>query len=380
MFGKRVLFYFGGFAPVGGIETFAGSLLSELQLINYECVLLCWGGDSTLLDTIKRANVRTIRTFWRWGCRWRLPDWMLLPLGLRYVRHADAILFGKLLPAKIIKLIKARARKSTPLVFVTPYKPLLPATASGRRLMLGQLNLFDAVIVQSADFAAPLREIGYEKKIAIIPYVPQRLGDLEPFPPQESFKIGFLGRLVEDKNVPLLLEGFKRFSKSHLGKSESRSSKKQSPSLHVFGDGQLRNDLERLAQTLEVSHLVHFHGSIDRKEVAEAIASCHLFAFTSRHEGQCLAALEILSCGRPVVATDAGAFPEILSDDALGKLFTSATAEGVANCFTEMEARIREHSITPESVKARYRIRYDPAMIVEKYDAFFDTLKAAPIS
>jgi hypothetical protein len=49
----EILFYFGGFAPVGGIETFSKNLLGYLQSKHHNCTLLCWGEKSPLLESIK---------------------------------------------------------------------------------------------------------------------------------------------------------------------------------------------------------------------------------------------------------------------------------------------------------------------------------------
>jgi glycosyltransferase involved in cell wall biosynthesis len=363
----KILFYFGGFAPIGGIETFCKNLLSYLQTRGYDCTLLCWGKKSPLLQFIQQAKVQIVRSPWHWGCRWNLPDWMLLSIGLQQVKHADIVLFGKLFPLRILKWLRAKSGSRTRFVYITPYRPLQPKTAVEKSRILEAFNLFDVIFVQSVSFVNELYSIGYQGRSEVIPYIPQKPGKIKPFPPKENLKIGFLGRLVKAKNISLLLRSFHRLQDKYLRKSGSEDREKSQPSLHLFGDGYLRQELEQLAQHLGIAASVVFHGSVPNGEIEEAIASCHLFAFSSRSEGQCLAALEILACGRPIVATDAGALPDILSDSRLGRLVPAANHENFAAKLMEVVKLINEQSISPETIRSAYLERYEPERVGDRY-------------
>lgn len=371
---NKILFYFGGFAPLGGIETFGKNLLSYLQLKDYDCRLLCWGQSSPLLQSTKEAKVQIIRSPWRWGCKWNLPDWMLLPIGIYQVKLADAVLFGKLFPTKILKKLRASADKRTPFIYITPYKPLPPKTTLEKQSLLEALNLFDMIFVQSSSFIDDLHTIGYQGRIEVIPYIPHSPGKLKPFPSTEQLKIGFLGRLVEDKNLPLLLQVFRSFQDKYLGALDSRNKEKQKPSLHIFGDGHLHQELKQLVQNLNIASSVVFHGSIPNTEIEDAIASCHLFAFTSHIEGQCLAALEILGCGRPIVATDAGALPEILADSRLGRIVKPANPISFADNLMEIGNLIQQQLILPDKIRSAYLERYAPEKVGEQYSHLLNSL------
>jgi glycosyltransferase involved in cell wall biosynthesis len=326
----KILFYFGGFVPVGGIETFCKNLLCYLQTRNYDCRLVCWGSKSGLLQSIENAKVRIVHIFWRWGCRWNMPDWLLLPVSLPEVKQADIIIFGKLFPIAILKQLRLQARQQTKFVYITPYRPVVPSTTQEKKLLLETLNYFDIILGQASIFQGDLRQIGYQGRIETIPYIPHQPHSLKPFPAKDGLKIGFLGRLVEDKNIPLLLEAFGCFQEKYL-QTLAIANEQSKSTLHLFGNGHLRQELEKLAESLGIKSSVIFHGSISHTEIEEAIASCHMFAFTSRAEGQCLAALEILGCGRPIVATDAGALPDILSDSRLGIIVPSVNPNEFAD-------------------------------------------------
>jgi glycosyltransferase involved in cell wall biosynthesis len=369
----NILFYCGGFAPLGGIETFCKNLLNLLQTRGHHCSLVCWGQRSPLLQTIEQTNVTVMRSPWRWGCQWNLPDWFLLPIGLQPVKQADVILLNKLFPLKILKRLRLQAGDHRKLVYITAYRPSEVFITSEQRLILEALNLFDLILVQSSTFEKDLRQMGYSGAIETLPLLVQTAHTVHAFPLDTEFKVGFLGRLVEDKNIPLLLKAFSCFQTQFL-QCNLLESKHQKPSLHLFGTGHLQKPLEHLVEQLGLASSVVFHGNIPSNEIEQAIASCHVFVFSSLREGQCLSALEILSCGRPIVATSIGAFPEILSDTRLGRLVQQATPTDIADALIEIATLIKQQRTTPESIQAAYQERYSPEAIGDRYEKVLHSL------
>jgi glycosyltransferase involved in cell wall biosynthesis len=100
--------------------------------------------------------------------------------------------------------------------------------------------------------------------------------------------------------------------------------------LHLYGEGPMRNVLERLAQRLGLSDRVVFAG---HSAVAEIWASNHVLVMPSRREGLPLAIVEAMLCGRPVVATDVAGHSEILEDGVTGFLADAPTVNSMANAL-----------------------------------------------
>lgn len=83
----------------------------------------------------------------------------------------------------------------------------------------------------------------------------------------------------------------------------------------VGGDGPLRPALEALAADLGVSDRVRFPGRLSDEQLNLAYQAADLFVLpTLALECFGLITVEALSFGLPVVATDAGAIPEVLAD------------------------------------------------------------------
>lgn len=367
----KVLFYAGGFAPVGGVEAFICDLSGALAADGHAVDLLCWGPQSDLLAEMARyAGVR--RQGFRRGCRLSLPDLVLAGRdGLRQMssRH-DLVVFTKIPPTPILRFLRRASRHNgyRPFVYVTAYRP---REMWRDRNLAGTLNLFDAIIVQAAEFADDLRACGFRGVVETIPYIPPRLAPASELPDCGSaLRIGFLGRLVPQKNLPYLLQAFSRLC-TGAGGSPSAP---RSWELHIFGDGDERAALEDAAAAYDVRGRTIFHGGIPRQSVQAAIDQCHLFAFSSLSEGQCLAALEILSRGRPVVATPVGAFPDILVAPELGAIAPLDDAGQFARILAEVGASLAEGRVTPQATQRRFASLVCRDHIVERYCSFLSGL------
>jgi len=368
---KRVglLFYAGGFAPVGGIETFTHNLLVALEQRGFATTLVCWGKRSAILNEIDAGGTRVVRQRFRWGCRFGWPDRVMLPVGLREVRQADIVFFGKMLePAILCSLGRARTSKhAPPFVFVTPYRPAEMWQAAPPDPDV--LHLFDAIVVQARVFASDLEQVGYQKDVRVIPYLPSPESPIEPFPDAKGgMKIGFLGRLSAQKNLGYLLEAFAAL------KARVPAEERGQYELHLFGDGAEKVYLEAKAEELGIFGSVMFHGMIPHEAVSAAIDSCHMFAFTSIAEGQCLAALEILSRGRPIVAMAVGALPEIVNNEGVGKIVRSHARLCFADALEEVAARIRDRKITVQNVRSNYDARFSHAAVAREYTNLVEQL------
>jgi glycosyltransferase involved in cell wall biosynthesis len=89
------------------------------------------------------------------------------------------------------------------------------------------------------------------------------------------------------------------------------------PNLHVYlvGSGPDKAVVELCARTNAVSDRVHFVPPCSFDEVSTWMTAANLVTLPSHMEGCPNVVLEALACGRPVVATNVGGIPEILSDE-----------------------------------------------------------------
>jgi glycosyltransferase involved in cell wall biosynthesis len=138
--------------------------------------------------------------------------------------------------------------------------------------------------------------------------------------------------------------------------------------LYLYGEGSMRQGLERLAQNLGLSGRIVFAGFTS---VEEIWAANHALVMPSRYEGLPLAMVEAMLCGRPVVATNVAGHAEIIEDGITGFLADAPTASAVA---AALERFWEQRSEAEEIGKAGAR-RIRQLMPPDPVRVFSDKLK-----
>lgn len=119
-------------------------------------------------------------------------------------------------------------------------------------------------------------------------------------------------------------------------------------SLTIAGDGSQRRVLETLAEELELRNTT-FIGQIEPGSIASVYDGADIYLNGSEIDNQPLSILEAFSCGLPIVTTDAGGIPDIVTDGKTGMIVPrgdySQMAERAIRLLNdpELAKRITEH-------------------------------------
>jgi glycosyltransferase involved in cell wall biosynthesis len=100
-------------------------------------------------------------------------------------------------------------------------------------------------------------------------------------------------------------------------------------SLMVAGDGSQRRALEQLARELNLRN-VKFAGQIDQDKVFGEYNAADIYLNGSEIDNQPLSLLEAFACGLPVVTTDAGGIPDIVTHEQTGLMVQCGDHEAMA--------------------------------------------------
>ena len=147
--------------------------------------------------------------------------------------------------------------------------------------------------------------------------------------------------------------------------------------LLLIGDGQDRPEALHLAQTLEVKPDVIFLGKQD--DVESLLAVADLLLLPSADEAFGLAALEGLSCGVPVVATNVGGVPEVVEDGKSGFLLPVGDVDGMADAALALLTDAPRYAEFRAAARRRAVEHFDIAQIVPRYEAYYrDILGSSP--
>lgn len=142
--------------------------------------------------------------------------------------------------------------------------------------------------------------------------------------PKDVPIVTYLGRLDAEKHVWVLIRALKEVLKQC------------NVHLLVVGSGVDLEHEERLARELGVSDHVTFAGRVPESDKVDLHRVGTLFAVASPAELQCIAALEAMACGQPIVAVNAGALGELCHNKKNGARFKLDDYKGAAKGMLEI--------------------------------------------
>jgi glycosyltransferase involved in cell wall biosynthesis len=201
-------------------------------------------------------------------------------------------------------------------------------TAAGRLLLHAGIIRANVITAGSRWHAEVLRaRIGSAKPVAIMP-----LGvDLSRFaaaPPARAF-LGSPPRMLAVGSL-LPVKGHRRLIEALRIVLPRLPPELRGCRLRIVGEGPERPSLEAAIARLELRAHVELAGSVAYRTMPSVYAAADFMALSSHYESQCLALVEALACGLPVVSTPVGLAPELLADGRAGELSRDTTAESLA--------------------------------------------------
>ena len=166
-----------------------------------------------------------------------------------------------------------------------------------------------------------------EKKLL---YIPANYIDLDIFKPSDlpkKYDLIFVGRLVENKGIGLLLEAAVKL------KTQNSNFK-----MLIVGDGPLKKDCELKIDNWKMRDNITLHGwAKDSSEIARLINESKILVMPSFNEGGPRVILEAMACGLPVLATRVGIVPDVIRNEETGYIIDWDAADIAAKARLLLE-------------------------------------------
>jgi glycosyltransferase involved in cell wall biosynthesis len=141
---------------------------------------------------------------------------------------------------------------------------------------------------------------------------------------EDLLQAAYVGRLVAEKGLPLLLQAAKNL-------------KDNGAPFHLsfMGDGPERNRLNELTDRFGLRDFVKFTGDLRGRELEQAVGGIDVVVMPSLWEETAgLSAIEQMMRGRVVIAADIGGLGEVVGD--AGLKFAPGDAEALASCIRKL--------------------------------------------
>jgi 1,2-diacylglycerol 3-alpha-glucosyltransferase len=173
----------------------------------------------------------------------------------------------------------------------------------------------------------------------------------------------YVGRIEGEKRLDVLLHALQRLDRDDI-------------QLAIAGRGTQRTKLEQMASELLLEHRVVFTGFVPDQDLPALLNSADIFAMPSDAELQSIATLEAMSTGRPVVAANARALPELVEDGVNGNLFEHGDPEDAARCIAELVRR-QEDWPAMGAASRLIAMSHDLANTIRRYEELYRALLPA---
>jgi glycosyltransferase involved in cell wall biosynthesis len=330
---------------VGGLESHVFYLCRDLVRMGHEVTMVTSRSKPESAAREVMDGVRVRRTWFpgRSPAGWAAHTFASIPVYLPLARDADVLhaqTFASAPPGML-------ARRQG--------KPLVLTLHTSHFLRLAKRPLWRPIlrrIIRSADWLLAASEEIRDVALRLYPHPHAEaltngvdtalFRAVEPaLPPPKGYRIIVPRRLFQKNGVEYFLRALP------LLRAETELE------AIIVGDGPLRQQLESLAAELGIADIVQFMGARPNTEMPGLLASADIAVVPSLLEATSIAALEAMSCERPVAASRTGGLPEIVDED-VGTLFQPADPPDLARAVlallqrtdrTEMGARARDRVV-----------------------------------
>ena len=332
---------------VGGLESHAFYLCRDLVRLGHEVTMVTSQSKKHAPREEMMDGVRVIRRWFpsRNPAGWIAHTLATIPTYLPLARRADVLhaqTFASAVPGML-----ARQRYG---------KPLVITLHTSHFLKLAKKPAWQPVlrrIIQSADWllaaSAEIRDVAlglypHPRAEAVTNGVDTTM--FKPVPPSLPMAAGGRTRVI----VPRRL--FHKNGVEYFVRALPLVREQLDVEAIFVGDGPEREKLEAIARDLNVLEYCHFMGARPNPEMPGLLCSASIAVFPSLMEATSVAALEAMSCGVPVAASNVGGLPEIV-DESVGTLFEPASPGDLAQ---QVVALLRRHDLDDVRRRARERV------------------------
>ncbi len=200
-----------------------------------------------------------------------------------------------------------------------------------RQFELYNYRYATAALAGNRDAESVLRRKGYKKPIHVIPQfgfdtdIYKRSAPRTLRKPEDPFTLGFIGRLKEEKGLPLMVEAL-TYLPAYCR-------------VVFIGNGPMKSVLEERAARLGVTDRVTFKSGVPTYEVPHEMEQLDTFVLPSITQPNWIEQFgrvlpESMSCETPVIGSTSGEIPHVIGD--AGLVFQEGDAKDLARCVQKL--------------------------------------------
>lgn len=218
-------------------------------------------------------------------------------------------------------------------------------------------------------FIVPSRALGDSmKSLGFRTFYLQHFVDLSKFHavplPENTNNILFVGYLHFSKGVHILLQAFAYVIK-----------KIPSARLEIVGDGPYETELRRLSSSLKLDNHVRFCGSVSPFDIPVFYQKANLVVLPSVvTENSPLSVYEAMASARPVIGSNAGGIPDLVSENENGYLFSPGDTEDLSRKILQLLSDRKKAEMMGANARKHAESSFSSQYHIDQYLQLAETL------
>ena len=168
----------------------------------------------------------------------------------------------------------------------------------------------------------------------------------------DKFRIGFCGRIVEEKGIDILIKAFELLQKE-----------RENVVLVIGGDyeavagGSVYPQLKQYIEDRHIENII-FLGKISEEKMADFYVSMDVFVLPSINslESFGMVQVEAMVCGTPVIASDLPGVRTVVQNTGMGLICKKGSVEDLKDCFVQVMDNYTLYYRDRDVIEKRYGI------------------------
>lgn len=179
--------------------------------------------------------------------------------------------------------------------------------------------------------------------------------------PIDAIVFGMVGRISKQKSPDIFI------------KSASKIKENISNAFFIIvGDGEDRNEIERMIDEIGLSGSVLITGWVDN--IYEYIAMFDIAMLLSRWEGFGLAIAEYMISKKPIIATNVDAIPNLIDNNISGVLINPDDINACVESAISLSSNLELRQCLSENANKKVREKFDIKRVIKEHDQIFDQI------
>jgi len=176
----------------------------------------------------------------------------------------------------------------------------------------------------------------------------------------------FVGRLVEKKGVTYLIEAFNKLPNKN----------QQDSILWIIGEGDERQALETQAKKLGIKN-IKFWGQVQNNKLPDFYAAASIFVAPSiidskgDTEGQGVILLEAMASGIPIISTNVGGIPDVISHNETGLLVQANNSSELSEAILSLLSKNELAKELTKNARLKVEKTYAWSVVSEQFISLF---------